>query len=249
MPNARLTHHQRQMRRARRAIEADVTQAAHKQLRWLWRELVPLLRALKARREQRVKKLAKQYQLAGANSLWDEFARRFEAALMAALTTGAVSLAQIETAWLRSIGQDVIAIDPAAIVATYRDQIGAREGREIKGISDATRRMMGDEISTWYRTPGSTYGQLIDTLRQQVSEARAARIGATETTALNSAVSLNTMGLLGIGRWYWDTVKDELVCKKPVDGPDGRGYKGCADLQGRIFTIHDTFPPDASHPT
>ncbi len=249
MPNARLTHHQRQMRRARRTIEADVTAAAHKQLRWLWRELMPLLRQLKARREQRVKKLAKQYQLAGANSLWDEFARRLEAALLAALTTGAVSLAQIETAWLRSIGQDIGDIDPAAIVDAYRDQIGAREGREIKGISDATRRVMGDEIATWYRTPGATYGQLIDTLRQQVSDVRAARIGSTETTALNSALVLNTMNLLGLSQWFWDTLKDELVCDKPIDGPDGRGYKGCADLQGRVFTIRDVFPPDASHPT
>lgn len=248
MPNARLTHRNRRMRRARAEIEENVARATMRQFRWLWRELYPILRDLKARRNRRVKKLAKQYQLAGPNSLWDEFVRRLGTALQSEIDAGAVTLTQLEQGWIEDNDFDVPEIDPQAIVDAYRDQIGAREGREIKNIADSTRREMGTLIADWYRTPGTTFGQLIDSLKQWVNEARAAAIGSTETTALNSAVALNTMQSLGIRRWAWDTVKDELVCENYVDGPDGRGYQGCADLQGKIFTTDDTFPPDASHP-
>ncbi len=43
-------------------------------------------------------------------------------------------------------------------------------------------------------------------------------------------------------------MRDDVVCTRPMKGPDGRTYKGCRELHGKVFPHEVPQPPQGSHP-
>jgi uncharacterized protein with gpF-like domain len=245
----RLTDRNRRNLRARLQAERLIQRAAYRQLRWLWNRLYPQLRRynaerhhkrLNARQERRLRK----QEFAHADALWSEFKDRLETQLRAKFKDGAELIAAVEDAYWDSLDFDLM-LNPDDIVDGYSDQIG----QLVTNVSDDTRAWVGNTVADWYKTPGSTFQELIDKMSPRFGERRAALIGTNEVTGLNSEITRTVMGQTGINGWWWQTMRDEVVCTQTLEGPDGNEYEGCADLQGHEFTMDesDFMPPDGSH--
>lgn len=141
----------------------------------------------------------------------------------------------------------------------------AREyvGKLITGITDTTRTAVKEVVATWVET-GGALPDLVKTLAPVFGKGRAELIAATEVTrAYDEANDLvrQRVGLpatafkapahpgcrcytrpvlLPNGVWVvvWATVRDDVVCQRPVDAPWGR-VNGCRDLQGVIVSEGD----------
>ena len=135
----------------------------------------------------------------------------------------------------------------------------------VGGITQTTARSIGETVAAWIETPGSTAGQLFETLRQSYafSTGRARNIGVTEVTnsyAEGAELAYTDGGipptvykptahpncrcwtaavLLANNVWVvvWRTNQDELVCKRPIDTGTALGVvAGCRWLENRVIS-------------
>lgn len=238
----RLTHRTRCLNRCRRQIEADLQSAIAAEFRWLWRQLYPKLRALRLKREGKISKRQLQKQI-DLSSLWPAFEQRLIEAVGTVVEAASATLANTENEFWQRRGRD-LDIRPDDIARRYETNLAT----EVKEISDTTRRDIAADVVEWYNTPGQTLQSLTSRVKQKVGPSRATTIAMTETTRLNSAATNETMARLGVGEWWWQTMRDEIVCRKPLVGPDGLTYNGCRGLHGQRFSINQPMPPDSSHP-
>lgn len=261
----RLTHRTRILNQTRLQLEAEMTAAILAELRWLWREIYPTIRNLKERRDG-IQKQAKavsiglsstgwptSFALLDVNgnefenfwkidaSIWTQFQERLNSKLAELIHTAATRLTDIEVGFWQGRSKDV-SLSTEEIVNRYKEELARREGREVKDIADTTRREMGRRVAEWYNTPGATTQELVDRLQPYVSESRAAAIATTEVTWLNSAVTSETMNQLGVEEGTWTTMRDELVCVKPIE-VNGQMWNGCRELHGQILKTTDELPP------
>lgn len=185
-------------------------------------------------------RLQKSYIVSG--NLWDFFVKRMKTSLLSALLRGAIKLFDLQRKHYDL--PEVVEIDPAE----FAKQIEPMLGERIVGVTDTTKRMVGRKVVGWYNSPGQSMQSLVDQLKPTFSESRARLIAQTEVTFLNSQVQLQTAFKSGVTEWWWSTRRDNVVCKKPLVGPDGQVYKGCRELHGKVFQIGDAMPPTGSHP-
>lgn len=90
---------------------------------------------------------------------------------------------------------------------------------------------------------------LIDDLSQSFNFGtyRASLIAQTELTYLVSAISDLEAQQTGSEKWFWNSKNDQTVCTHEFIGPDGKKYKGCRELHGKIFNQGLPKPPKSSH--
>jgi hypothetical protein len=239
MPN-RQTVHNRKINRLRQSIEGELSEAILKELRWLWRQLYPEIRQMRLKRDN-IQKL--NFNKQGiTNELWEQFNQRLGEAIDSAIMAGAIQLAGETDKYWQGRGFD-FTLDPVAIVETYKSTIGT----QITEITSKTREEIGQHVADWYNTPGATVQSLSDTLRGYVSESRANSIATTEVTNLNGSVTMQTGVVLGVETYFWNSMRDELVCRKPLTGPDNNIYNGCRGLHGQEFNLNSQ-PFKAAHP-
>lgn len=227
------TLYQRRVRAARMKIERDMAHAIYDELSTLWRTVYPRVRRLSNQRP--ATKAARRVALRKASfitdtRLWEAFEERLRNRLISELVTGAVKLEQIHRAHR---DREEITIDPQMVVEASQTEIAD----EVRGITYRTRRKIGRAVSEWYQAPENTLDDLVEDLRPSFSEARAQTIAITETTWLNSRVTLAEMDALGTDDWIWDTARDEIVCR------------ACREKHGRTFHRGDPMPPAGSHPS
>lgn len=136
---------------------------------------------------------------------------------------------------------------------TYTDNL-------LNQLGTTTERVIGEMLANYAETPGATIGELVNQLKPVLdgNDVRAWRVAVTETTrafAEGNAIAYRQAGLprvlfhaplhvncrctdrakrLSTGEWVvvWETNKDELVCTKPVMGPQGLMVAGCRALNG-----------------
>jgi hypothetical protein len=141
----------------------------------------------------------------------------------------------------------------------------AREyvGKLIKGITETTRVATRETVATWVET-GGALPDLVKALAPTYGKGRASLIAATEVTRaydeandlVRQAVGLPKTAfkapahpgcrcytrpvLLASGEWVvvWSTVRDSLVCQRPLEVPWGR-VNGCRDLHGIVVSEGD----------
>jgi len=92
----------------------------------------------------------------------------------------------------------------------------------VTGLTDTTRKLVQQSVSTFVETPGMTRGDLEKLLAPAFGENRASMIGVTEVTRAYSEATNQHQRLIRdeVGlemRRRWDTLRDELTCA--VCGP------------------------------
>ena len=91
----------------------------------------------------------------------------------------------------------------------------------VTGLTDTTRRLVQEAMTTWQGTPGMTFGDLSKLLEPAFGETRANMIAVTEVTRAYSAATSQYQQLAidaGVEmRRVWFTLRDQLVC--PICGP------------------------------
>ena len=91
----------------------------------------------------------------------------------------------------------------------------------VRGITDTTRKLVSESVTTFTQTPGMTREDLERLLRPAFGDERAEMIAVTEVTRAYSAATNAMQGqLAGEGLpmvRQWNTLNDDLVC--PICGP------------------------------
>jgi hypothetical protein len=197
-------------------------------------------------------------------AFWTAEAALFSAEIIPLLTQAAQDAIAIEAAVLEaSFG---ISLDWTLANAEAAAWARVHGGQLIKGITETTARSVGETVATWIETPGSTVGDLFDTLQKKYafSESRARSIGVTEVTnsyAEGSELAYIESGipatvykptahpncrcwpapvLLPGSVWVvvWRTNRDELVCKRPIDTETILGVvAGCRELEDMVISV------------
>lgn len=240
----RLTDAQRRAYAVRERVEAEMQQAVAAELNWLYRRLQMKVRRInqfRPRVQSTAPTLRKSYVVSG--DLWEEFRRRMHSSVMRAIVFGAIEIFNINRDFYSTVAPIEFSSD------NFARLIEPEIGERIVNIESTLKREVGRKVVGWYNSPGTTMQSLINQLKENVfTDARARMIAQTEVTHLNSRVHENIANQIGATEWWWSTRNDQLVCKRPLPGPDGRGYKGCRELHGKVFKIGQLMPPYASHP-
>jgi len=172
--------------------------------------------------------------------MWQIFLDRMMSRLIEALLSGYITLQGLIA--MRVTGEP-LELDTDLIAQSLQSQLATR----ITHTTKTLKREVGRKIVSWYNSPGMTNQDIIKQLQPTFGAARASLISRTEITRLDALVQEDTARQLGITQWWWMTKRDQLVCKRPINGPDGKRYNGCRDLHGKVFNIGDKMPPDGSH--
>ena len=236
----RLTNYQRQVRAAQAGTQAAVVRITLSELQRCWRDVRIRLRRLEDMHGN-PPPLAKSIHV--HQDLWDKFRARMRQRLTQALLDGTITLEQLTNAYLAGLGVEPVHINTREFAAHMEDQIGLR----ITRVTLVTKRQVAAKIVKWYNTPGQTMKNIIQELEPKFGLDRAFLIAQTEITRLNSLVQQETAHQLNVQTWWWDTRRDSLVCEHKLKGPDGRIYKGCRELHGKVFTVGMPMPPEGSH--
>ena len=114
------------------------------------------------------------------------------------------------------IGADLAVISQEALQHSQRYTYDL-----VTGLTDTTRRLVQESITTYTGTPGMTRGDLVKLLEPAFGEQRANMIAVTEVTRAYSA-STNQYQRMALDagvemRRVWFTLRDQLVC--PICGP------------------------------
>ncbi|MCK9597908.1 MAG: hypothetical protein M0R06_02635 [Sphaerochaeta sp.] len=241
----RRTEYQRKFDLTCRQIEADLQSATQSELNWLFRQV-----QLKIRRINRFKPtyvgphqpLQKAY---FTNiDLWDKFRSRMHVSILRALVRGYISLAVLTALKWKDLNPINFDSDEYALA------VGPELGQRITHVSKTIKKLVGKKIVAWYNTSGMTMQSLVNDLSSSFNFGayRSSLIAQTELTYLVSAISDLEAAQTGSEKWYWDSRNDQTVCTKEFIGPDGKKYKGCRELHGKIFKQGDKKPPESSHP-
>lgn len=211
---------------ARKKAASLIQKTAQAQLAACWRLLRPTV--------EQIKKAQVEAPVSPSDpAFWDQWIDDFARALNEALTTSADWIGQPVTDWYTARGYEGVVHDPGAFVQAYQDQIGARDGREIRDIGENTRTWVQDAIAQWFASDRGM-DDLISTLWTEFTPYRARLIAITETTALSSAISYDVMRQIDLDKWTWDSRNDYLVCER------------CKEKHGQKFSLKDEPPP--AHP-
>jgi hypothetical protein len=130
----------------------------------------------------------------------------------------------------------------------FADQYTPYLAQMVKQVDDDTKYKISKKVVAWYKKGDEPIGKLIEDLQPTFSKARAKNIAMTEVTRLNSGVQDKIADAIGMKSWWWQTMRDDLVCTRPLVGPDGKTYNGCRGLHGKVFSREHKGPPDGSHP-
>lgn len=129
----------------------------------------------------------------------------------------------------------------------FSQGIESELGERIVMVEQSLKRTVGRKIVAWYNSPNTTMESVVNQLQEKFGVNRAKLISQNEITYLHSRVQEETAVKIGVETWWWSTRRDQIVCKKPLTGPDGYTYQGCRELHGKIFTIGQPMPPGGSH--
>lgn len=239
----RQTEYRRRNTALTEEIFEELQKVSQDELNWLFRQIRYKVRRLDGQRMKVTTgspRLQKSYIVSG--NLWDFFVSRMRSSLMRAWVKGAIKLATLQRNHFTSFKP--VEFDPEEFAKFIEPELGER----IVGVTKTIKRQVGAKVVGWYNSPGTTMQSLVDQLKPTFGEKRARLIAQTEVTRLNSEVKRLTADQIGATEWWWSTRRDNLVCVKPLKGPDGKVYKGCRELHGKTFDIGYLMPPDGSHP-
>lgn len=145
----------------------------------------------------------------------DALGAKLQGAIVPALSEYLLDQAQ-ELAF--AIGPDV---DPAFMQSQATSWSATYTAGLIRGLTDRTRAVVEQAVSTYRDTPGMTREQLLRLLRPAFGAVRAEMIAITELTRAAAQASVfyqEELGKLGVDmERVWRTANDERVC--PVCGP------------------------------
>jgi len=114
-----------------------------------------------------------------------------------------------------------VSFDPAVINVRAAQWARSYSYELISGLTETTRNVVSEAISSFIETPGMTLGDIHTMLEPAFGKVRAEMIATTEVTRAYSAATNETQQLLnetGLQmRRVWHTRNDELVC--PICGP------------------------------
>jgi len=136
-------------------------------------------------------------------------------------------------------------------------------GELVDLMNSTSENSIGEIVANWIETPGSTIGDLTNRLTPVLKDniERAFTVAVTETTNSFTAGESVTMEAAGIppmvfrpsahprcrcwpsirrlkdGTWVviWQTNRDEVVCKRPIETPWGT-VEGCGALQNVVIS-------------
>jgi hypothetical protein len=155
---------------------------------------------------------------------------------MEALLGGSISLYSLLT---MRVAEQPLELDTDAIARELEYQVGER----ITQVTNTIKREVGRRIVAWYNSPGMPMQTIINQLRPAFGINRAALIATTEITDLHSRVQDRIMADVGLDEWWVNTKRDQLVCTRQIEGPDGQIYQGCRALHGKRFKRGQKMPP------
>ncbi len=236
------TEFRRKMRRISDDILADAEDAAQAELNWLYRQLQYKVRRINQFRPRTgmAKSELSKYVIPQGD-LWEMFRMRMQNALIKKLLSGAIALASLYNEYYAL--EQPIEINSDEFARQLEPEIGER----ITRVSNSIKRQVGRQVVGWYNTPGMTMNTLVGQMQSTFGRSRAALIAQNEVTSLNSGVNELIAQRTGLGEWWWSTRRDQIVCKKPLKGPDGKIYQGCRELHGKVFKVGMPMPPKGSH--
>jgi len=220
----RMTQRRTMVDKSRRAGEGRITRTLSPLFA---RRFAALKRELRrANLRKRLTKADGLYKDNGAD--WAAWAQDFEDALSRAMMSVIDGLYKTENDFWQSRGKPPKTWDSRETLERYQTRIG----RRIKDIADDTLKSVQDDIAKWYDSE-DPLPDLIETLSQYFSTARAEAIAATEATGLASQVAYDMMNYFGIKKWRWDAILDWAVCAE------------CAGVNGQTFDTedNDAYPP------
>jgi hypothetical protein len=205
-----------------------------------WRRLYAQLRRIEPGKVQ------KEDWIDGWYEAWQaDFSADMESAFQEAIQE--VS-ADEQAFWTQAVAP--VNLDPEKLVREFITQ----RAHLIRGVTGDTKQMVRDQVQAWYGNPDASLTDLAAGLSDEFGESRAWLIANNETTALVSGMTRESMMQLGLLRWKWQSRQEWNTCppagsKRELNlpGPDGKGYNGCRELHGLVFTINDKMPPDGSH--
>lgn len=242
--------YRRKMRLIRERSERELQAAIMAEMARLRRQLVARVRRLNDDRPQGVVKVRLYKQSVISDSLWQMFRQRLLERAIPLLRAGAIDLIELNRLYGQrqaAQGMDSDVIADTLLSDLDREDYFSVYAEHLNGSVNNMQRTVTNAILDWYHRPGATLADVVDNLSSVFSESHAEMIAVTEMTSLNAKVQLEQFRAAGITKWKWQTMRDEAVCVHHVDGPDGRGYKGCRELHGKIFTTGQTMMPEASH--
>ena len=229
MTKLRMTQRRTLLNKTRAQVERKLKAVAEKSLKKRFKALQRELRRAGFNRKA-LKKTDGLYK--DAASEWADWIGTFEANLTEVMLEGVNMLFGAEnTFWTSRDMPPVESWDSQQVVDAYQTRIGKR----IKNIGEDTLTQTQTKIADWYNGE-ETLPDLIASLENLFSPARAEMIAVTEATGLAAQVGGEMMSHFGVSQWRWDAFNDKLVCEV------------CADLNGETFDAsdNDSYPP--AHP-
>lgn len=242
----RRTEIQRRLTAEQRRIQDNLARVCAIELARLWRSTrlrIQRINAIRPKtRPQRVN-LSKAF--VASDSPWDIFTERMRRRLIDELKRGALSLSVLNAMLVLGEGWEAKGweFDTDQFVRMIEPELATR----ITHVSRTLKRQVARHITAWYNSPDVSMQAVVDILRPAFGTERAALIAQNEITTLDSAVQERMANVMGIQEWWWMTKRDQIVCRSPLVGPDGRKYNGCRELHGKKFTIGQPMPPKGSH--
>jgi hypothetical protein len=171
------------------------------------------------------------------------FTTRLHEALLKEIQAGSITLFMLNKAFHAASLPADFTFDSDAVAMAYAPKLAER----LTSVKAALQRAYSRKVTRWYTRPGSTLQELIDTLSVHFEPSRARNLAITLTGELNTAVQEATFAAVGIRKWWWQTMRDSLVCTRDLVGPDGNTYAGCRGLHGKIFDVGMAQPPEGAH--
>jgi hypothetical protein len=231
------THTRRQIEAEKRKLALELEVIIQEELTALLHGMYAKVRRLNRQRIRKFEEHPKERIMKLSTisiNLWDMFRQRLQNRLMAKLQAGTITLAM-----LANITAEPVEIDFAQFAKDYEPSLGER----IKNIMQTLKRVVGKRITAWYNTPGSTMQSIYDDLKEVFGGKRAWNVAQNEIAELHGAVTERLVRTAGVEEWWVSTHQDQIVCTKPLVGPDGKTYKGCRELHGKIFKVGMKRPP------
>lgn len=164
-----------------------------------------------------------------AKGIWPDWIKSFAQGIKDALGNFVQALQNIEVVYWDSYGKVFDPTAPASVIDAYE----ARVGRQIVDIAESVKNDALTEIAKWYDS-GQPFSDLLTSLGQYFSEARAETIARTELSFLQSQVARNAMEQQRIEKFN--------VVLAPDDGP--WPCATCvAQAEANPHNISDDMPP------
>jgi hypothetical protein len=191
---------------------------------------------------------------------WEREKRRLFGDLLPPLERIAMAGAAASQEKLRQLG---ISFDDDLVNAEAARWARQHAGELVDLMTETSQNTVGEIVANWIETPGATIGDLTNRLTPVLKDnaERGFTVAVTETTNSFTAGEAVTMEAAGIppmvfrpsahprcrcwpsvkrlkdGTWVviWQTNRDEVVCKRPIETPWGT-VEGCGALQNVVIS-------------